>query len=474
NGRGHRQGNTWNTVFEYRYITERLDGRRWQVLSVKDNFIKGFLKSKGEQRVLEGDAVDESESVLETLSQAAGDPRLFIRTKLAKEVERLQKRERLHAQSIYDAKQNKSKYQEKLSRLQEVSVQLPELKAWLENGTKMMLGNRNVGLKKASETLSHLIENNVKGGVIGSIGEFDIVFNPGWSKNYLEVHAPNGLVIARTETFTLNALKANIRNAIKNIPAHIREEKRNLNSAKEAINAPFGRAQELVQKTQKLNALEQDLANNPTPPPLWLRDGAPISTSVFYNGREYEVTGHRWGKDDFYVLAENDNAALEVPYLSAKDAQGMAIYDKHDFEAPGAIDEISSSNQSGEQVQKSLDDTLSDPVFSRSLLCDGVNNEESITRIINDRQAVAVRGWVSLILRDINANWLSGSDDIVVVPSEHYLPDPIKNKIEKDGANNEIEGVYYNGVTYLVADKLHDKSSVEEVLFHEFIGHHGI
>ncbi|MGR5465470.1 helicase-related protein, partial [Photobacterium damselae] len=26
NGRGHRQGNTWNTVFEYRYITERLDG----------------------------------------------------------------------------------------------------------------------------------------------------------------------------------------------------------------------------------------------------------------------------------------------------------------------------------------------------------------------------------------------------------------------------------------------------------------
>ncbi|MGR5465613.1 hypothetical protein ACPV5G_22060, partial [Photobacterium damselae] len=71
NGRGHRQGNTWNTVFEYRYITERLDGRRWQVLSVKDNFIKGFLKSKGEQRVLEGDAVDESESVLETLSQAA-------------------------------------------------------------------------------------------------------------------------------------------------------------------------------------------------------------------------------------------------------------------------------------------------------------------------------------------------------------------------------------------------------------------
>src|SRR5690606_577740 len=33
NGRGHRQGNQWNTVMEYRYLTDRLDGRRWQVLA---------------------------------------------------------------------------------------------------------------------------------------------------------------------------------------------------------------------------------------------------------------------------------------------------------------------------------------------------------------------------------------------------------------------------------------------------------
>jgi hypothetical protein len=43
NGRGWRQGNDWNTVLEYRYITEGLDGRRWQVLAVKDRYIKMFL-----------------------------------------------------------------------------------------------------------------------------------------------------------------------------------------------------------------------------------------------------------------------------------------------------------------------------------------------------------------------------------------------------------------------------------------------
>jgi hypothetical protein len=45
NGRGHRQGNHWNTVNEYRYLTEGpQDGRRWQVLLTKDRFIKELMR----------------------------------------------------------------------------------------------------------------------------------------------------------------------------------------------------------------------------------------------------------------------------------------------------------------------------------------------------------------------------------------------------------------------------------------------
>jgi hypothetical protein len=51
NGRGWRQGNQWNTVLEYRYITEKLDGRRWQVLAVKDRFIKAFLEGRALARM---------------------------------------------------------------------------------------------------------------------------------------------------------------------------------------------------------------------------------------------------------------------------------------------------------------------------------------------------------------------------------------------------------------------------------------
>lgn len=56
NGRIVRQGNKWNTVLEYRYITEKLDGRRWQVLSTKKKFIKMFMKADEDLRVLEQSA----------------------------------------------------------------------------------------------------------------------------------------------------------------------------------------------------------------------------------------------------------------------------------------------------------------------------------------------------------------------------------------------------------------------------------
>ncbi len=51
NGRGHRQGNRWNTVHEHRYLTEGpQDGRRWQVLLTKSRFIQRFLKQQGDER----------------------------------------------------------------------------------------------------------------------------------------------------------------------------------------------------------------------------------------------------------------------------------------------------------------------------------------------------------------------------------------------------------------------------------------
>jgi hypothetical protein len=110
NGRGERQGNEWNTMQEYRYITEGIDGRRWQVLTSKDGFIKKFInafndtsgKRLGAMEV-DSDAVADNEDMSQTLSAAAGDPRIMLRAKYKGDVTRLERRERLHTVGQADA-----------------------------------------------------------------------------------------------------------------------------------------------------------------------------------------------------------------------------------------------------------------------------------------------------------------------------------------------------------------------------------
>lgn len=97
NGRGQRQGNQWNTVLEYRYLTDRLDGRRWQVLAIKQRFITAFLKADDSTRIIEGEAAaDEQSDILQSFAEAAGDPRILIREKLRKQLDGAQRRERAY------------------------------------------------------------------------------------------------------------------------------------------------------------------------------------------------------------------------------------------------------------------------------------------------------------------------------------------------------------------------------------------
>lgn len=106
NGRGWRQGNAWNTVMEYRYLTEKIDGKRWQTLSIKDRFIKSFLRAGAKDRVIEGDATQDESSYTDTLSEALGDPRVLMRQKLQGDLKKLLRKERTHLQGVEDAKEN--------------------------------------------------------------------------------------------------------------------------------------------------------------------------------------------------------------------------------------------------------------------------------------------------------------------------------------------------------------------------------
>lgn len=71
---------------EYRYITDKLDGKSWQVLAIKDRFINSFMKADGSVRSIEGDAAADNEGdnvgdIMSSFSEAAGDPRVLQRIK---------------------------------------------------------------------------------------------------------------------------------------------------------------------------------------------------------------------------------------------------------------------------------------------------------------------------------------------------------------------------------------------------------
>jgi N12 class adenine-specific DNA methylase len=173
-GRGNRQGNTWNTVEEYRYITEGLDGKRWQVLRAKDNFIKKFISAFNDTSgefigSIEGDAteISDKEDVLASLSAAAGDPRIMQRAQYRAQVDKLARRERLHTVGQADAIQSlhrlKSAQQQHLAEAQRYAGWA---KTWEE--ARVRAGAVQTALRKTHLLYDAWVDTEPKGRLSGA------------------------------------------------------------------------------------------------------------------------------------------------------------------------------------------------------------------------------------------------------------------------------------------------------------------
>ena len=184
NGRGLRQGNQWNTVLEYRYMTDRLDGKRWQILAVKQRFINAFMKAAAGTRVIEGEAAaDEQSDILESFSEAAGDPRILQRVKMQKKLETLSRKERMYTQGIADMRRQERSSAEIADRLTRELKQLADSRTQanieaLIAGQQQALSATIDGTtydtrKDAAEAQQAIIEANVRiGDSMKTVGEY--------------------------------------------------------------------------------------------------------------------------------------------------------------------------------------------------------------------------------------------------------------------------------------------------------------
>lgn len=357
NGRGQRQGNQWNTVKEYRYLTDRLDGRRWQVLAIKQKFITDFMKAKGNVRVIEGDAAsDEQSDILSTFSDAAGDPRILLREKNKKKIDALESRKRLHNEAQSDAIRKIRRLKEQLPTEEKELATLISSGA-IEQATELLdkqrgdtfratlLGKEFDNGAEAATFIAEELPKQMRIEQDRPIGTYgDVQIHARWDRHSTspDVYMVLGGRGVASNGPSLRSLAAQIR--------HVRDEarprleqivagiKRDI-ATQEAVSKEDFYFEPQLRAVKKLYAdIEADIAMNPVAPPYWLRSGAPVDTPVYWHGKEFTVTGQRYADDGYFVLASDDAGAVVIPYMQATDAQGMPLYQEHAFEPPKIIE----------------------------------------------------------------------------------------------------------------------------------------
>ncbi|WP_336939374.1 PLxRFG domain-containing protein [Acinetobacter modestus] len=452
NGRGLRQANQWNTVLEYRYMTDRLDGRRWQILAVKQRFINAFMKANSNVRVIEGEAAaDEQSDILESFSEAAGDPRILQRVKLSKKLESLQRKERLHTKGIADIKRNirsEEKYKEELQgEIQEIrDSKLLEniydlLKSQQDNFVMEVNGKTYTSRKDAVEAIEEYADKNVRLGT-----ERHKFATYAGHPVYVEMNSfadsPLYTIWAFGKDFdglTIRIAENRMRNVAKSFNTKVdalNHTQQTIENLKGAAEQPFGQATDLKQVEKQLSDLELDLEHNPVPPPAWLRQGAPIDSEIFHKGESLIVMGHRYA-DDYFVIAEDKQGMKLIPYLEVTDQSGMPIYEQHDFISPELIKKDSSDKPQNSRK---------DPQSSQS---------------------------VGLSAKQVRSDLVSryGEKTISELESKGVLQivDTTPSHIKETG----IEGYYANGKAVLIAENL-SSNTVIPTFLHEIGGHAGL
>lgn len=535
NGRGLRQANQWNTVLEYRYITDKLDGKSWQVLAIKDRFINSFMKADGSVRSIEGDAAadngeDNGGDIMSSFSEASGDPRVLQRIKMKERLEKLQRKERLHTQGIADMRRTIGNTQRRIAHLDEQVAEYENnaildrietvLKKQAENFSVAVDGTKYDKHKEASEAIQQFISDHVRIGSqkikMGKYADLDLYV-------YWEGMQPQATISLKVgpveyQGNTLRGLESQLRGAPREIEkleqAKIGAQD-TINSLSKAVDQPFGQADQLTRTQKQLESIEQDLEQNPVAPPIWLRRGAPIDTEVHYKGNLFIVSGHRYTNDGWFVSADDAKGSVEIPYMEATDSVGMPIYEEHEFEAPNIEDKTKT-----DQVKTSQDDEY-----------DLSNLEEYTGPIqkhsIDDSDIIEIEtdGKPATLYVSVDRNKLSdpsldyviatpigsiGQGKLFKVPKSKIVPDKklysrksgnqktgktvdqvrealikrfgkdVIESLEKQGklriqqsyAVDGAEGFYQNGRVTLIADNLNNDSIIPTFL-HELGGHGG-
>lgn len=361
NGRGHRQGNKWNTVKEFRYVTEGShDGRRWQILLNKVRFIQRFtemLQGGTDVRVLEGDGADTSEGgsvggFEETFSSAAGDPRLLLKANIEKQVQKLERKKDTHLRAqlkagsdISDAKLDIVRLKDEIQRLEK------DAKAWddrPEDFSIQVEGKTYTTRAEANDALDRLPAVTPEKKTVARFLGFSVINYQGGfgSINIKEVIGLSGDEYWLTELST-NSIEGLLRNFGKRIDRakeEIAAKEQSIESLSEMADKPFARDADIKAKKEALAQILSELQLSPAPAPGWLRHGVPPGSIVYVNGKTLDVAAHRWDAKGYWVMVEDGGNIRPVKYDEVTDEMGTRLLPDHEFTPPPSNEQEKPSN----------------------------------------------------------------------------------------------------------------------------------
>ena len=474
NGRGQRQGNQWNTVREYRYLTDRIDGRRWQLLVKKQQFIEKFLKADDSVRIIDADgSMDEDSDILESFAEAAGDARILQRAKIEKKINMAQQRERLHTQGVAAARRQAK---ELAGRIETVSNRVKafeaanaeqrtteSLKANAGNDFTITIDGETYDDRQAAQTalIDFMVTNMKANTPVREIGQYgDITLAMGQSRFATEpqlyakyaddLEVETGKPSVSSFEATLRGFNDKLEERRNDIQDYIRSQAR----AEQVAQEPFQQANELDRLQQQLADIEQDLQDNPIAPPAWLRTGAPVETEILWNGERYTVSGHRWNDEGWYVLVEDaEGGQAQVPYMEAKDSQGFNLYQEREF-TPATV--VEKEQEQGQQEQDDNQPYVEQPKLKRNITQLKKSVKDRFTKPKN-----IMKGW-------------KNAPPINVAEKFSDLPQELQDYVRSQGAMGDFTGVYWQGEMYLYAPNIRNVSELQQTILHEGIGHYGV
>lgn len=376
NGRGHRQGNHWNTVLEYRYVTEKLDTKRWQTVLRKDAFINSFMKSKvgdNSVRAFEMGADDMNDKdtdsdLLQTLSEASGDPRVLIQKKYETNLAKLERKERTFIAGIEDIKgrlkyidsviEHKKDEWNALSADAETFVanKKADFEIKLVSSLKVGASRKLVTFDNRTDAQKHLgdiLKQVMDIGVDNRIGEytgFEVVVRKEASSidgTYQPVIRLNGATTHLCGTPSIGGIAskaANIPGRVGKAQTAYEQAKKDKTELQKAAQETFPQQEQLDKTRKQLEEVKQDRMLSPTPPPEWLVNGVTLSSTFYVDDKPYSLSGYRANSDGYYLVGEANGEQRVFPFQDATDIQGMKVYDMTNhvpspaYKAPSAED----------------------------------------------------------------------------------------------------------------------------------------